>query len=113
MKKIIKGIQSSIKKWERVKKDIIERKVISYSLGYWNECGYCRVFENCEECPLSGKSRKYKVSYCCLQGAGTVAHSVLVCADNGRWDSALGYINILLAKMKRDLKKYEKQRGIR
>ena len=113
MKKIIKGIQSSIKKWERVKKDIIKRKIISYPSRYWNECGYCRVFEDCEKCPLSGKSRKCKVRYCHTVGGSTVACVALDYADLDRWDSALGYTNILLAKMKRDLKKYEKQGGIK
>ena len=112
----VEGIKSSIKKWEEIREKVKAHHIsMHYIHHYWNSCGYCKAFSGtyCSTCPLyESKSKKYGIVYCFTSRFyPSVAYMALRLAGQGEWINALEYIDNLLAKMRRDLKKWMKLNG--
>ena len=108
-----KHMESLIRKWDRIRRLVLEKKDRDYVSDYWNSCGYCVVFKrspfwgDCNQCPLYlGRSRKYGMPYCyAYMSKPSVVSRALELADSGHWARALQHVDCLLAKMRRYLRK--------
>ena len=99
------GIISSIKKWERIKLHEGSYK------DFWDSCGYCENFDCSKtfDCPLYiRKSTRLKMRYChSSYMVKSVASEALRAGDKYNFSILIEYADILIAKMKRDLKKFQ------
>ena len=107
-------IQESLDKWVGFKEDVREQVEQEYRYRYWigKSCGYCKIVSNdCDNCSLhKGVSRKYGIRYCWnyyIVG-NSIASRAVELADKREWQKAEEYADILIAKMKRDLRKLNK-----
>lgn len=103
-------IQSSIDKWEgKVRQDVLNKKKIDYVRKYWNECGYCKIVNMvCDLCSLyKTKDSLLKIRYC--EDNFSIASNALYYAKYTNYDKSLKNIDILLKKMKQDLKQAKKE----
>ena len=117
-----RGIKSSIRKWGEIRDNLCAHIKEGYDEIYWDACGYCEAFgsgDACGGCPLSEISTKYHIRYCYTDRkysslASDILKEASLASDGlkdelGNWDTAIEKTEALLAKMKRDLKKYEKE----
>ena len=110
---IIEGIKSTLRKWTEIRENIWMKRNVgsSYYPNYWVKCGYCSAFwgnlDFCGGCPLYTLS-SIGIVYCVGNGMiSSVARKALELADKKDWDEALRYVDILLAKVREDLKHWE------
>ena len=97
--------KDSISKWEEIEKRLLNYpswKNLDWEFEYWNGCGYCAYYQNCNKCPLSQEVDGTLICHNETERK-TYAYLSLTLADNGNYTKALKYCRIVLNFMREDL----------
>ena len=104
-------IQKSIRKWEKIEKFIKEERMFETTNDwvdfFWDSCGYCDYYVDCEKCPLIKRHKGTSICYGHADDEDSYAHKTLRRATTGSYTEALEYCKVVLNFMKNDLKRRE------
>jgi len=103
------GIKRSIDRWEEIKIKLQEEYIPApherrkwWKNTYWTDCGYCDYYGSCPDCALNRYSGEILVCDGDTDNKFSYAYNALAWADEGSYDSALEYCEIVLINMKKD-----------